>query len=164
MFRRARIAVVFYFIHASAAPAHIDLAPQFKRALDERRAVPVSIAFPNGAKLDGSVEATDKGNGILRLGRLDLRLQDLHDDGVLYAGQGILRLDTVDLGQPALVVSGIALHTGEKETDRPTPEAVTLIYLLDCAKGELRPVFNNTALPLASTVGKARPLRCKSAK
>lgn len=150
MFKHAAIALLFSSTCASVIASPVVLTGHFKKSLDERRPVTLMISFPQGVALQGTVEATDKGNGTLTLGELSLRLQDLHDDGLIYAGDGVLQLDTIDVGRPALIVSGIALRTGEKENDPQVPQAVSAVYVLDCGKGRLTTAFSNTPVSLAS--------------
>lgn len=149
MVRLAVMAVLCGLICASVQAAPVELSSHFKKSRDERRPVTVIIKFPQGVTLQGVVEATDKGNGTLTLGGLALRLQDVHDDGMVYANDGVLQLDAINVGSPALVVSGLALRTGEKENDPLVPQAVSAIYVLDCGKGRLTTAFSNAPGSLA---------------
>lgn len=136
-----------------AAPASTKGLPQaleadFARADATHQAVNDMLDLGAGVVVCARLETTQQGNGTLTVGNLSLRLKDLHDDGLVYAGNGVLKLDVIPLfphRQPgALVISGIALHTGDKERGEETPEAVVFIYRLDCSTGRFVRLWRNT--------------------
>lgn len=90
----------------------------------------------HGVKQPVSVEVSGKGNGTLTVANLRLTVLDEHNDGDLYEG-GLLHVEFVDItgdGYKDLVICGILIHTGEKETDAVTREPVCQIYVFDSAK------------------------------
>ena len=77
-----------------------------------------------------TIAVTNKGNGTLSIANLRLRVYDDHDDGLIYQGR-LLDIAFVDLsggGYKDLIVSGCAIHTGEKEDAVPKYEGVVFVY------------------------------------
>ena len=143
---------------AGAPPAPFALDADFAKADATHAAVADVLDLGDGVKLPARIETTTQGNGTLTIANLTLRLKDRHDDGLVYAGDGVLRLDVVRLAgasAPALIVSGTALHTGEKETDPQVPESVVYIYAVDCATGRLVRAWRNTSIDIELDTGAA---------
>jgi len=117
-----------------------------------------------GLQLPVRIETTGQGNGTLTVGNLILRLKDKHDDGLVYAGSGVLRLDIVPLGPrggpSALVISGIAIHTGEKENDPGAPESIVYVYQVDCAAGKLVRSWRNTDIDIELDTNAGGTIQC----
>lgn len=144
--------------HALSACAGPDLASAFPLESDFAKAnatgavVTDTLDLGAGLRLPVRIETTRQGNGTLTVGNLSLRLMDKHDDGLVYAGHGVLRLDIVRLargpGPAALIVSGIAMHTGEKESDPAVPESIVYVYQVDCAAGKLVRSWRNTDIDI----------------
>jgi len=79
------------------------------------------------------VSVTAKGNGVLSVANLRLRVFDAHDDGIIYE-DGLLRTEFIDIdrdGCKDLVISGIALSTGEKEGEPAMHHCIVFIYMFD---------------------------------
>ena len=102
------------------------------------------IEIGPGVQLDVTVDVTARGNGALRVANLNLRVLDEYDDGAVYVG-GLLHVEFLDItgdGFKDLVIMGTVIHTGEKETDPRSYEAVTSIYVFDPKKKEFRLAFH----------------------
>src|SRR5215831_13504459 len=67
------------------------------------------IQVTKDIKMPVRIEVTAKGNGSLRVGNLELKVYDDHNDGIYYEG-GLLDIDFCDLdgdGKRAMIISGI---------------------------------------------------------
>jgi hypothetical protein len=140
---------------ASAAPAlhsAFPLESDFAKADATKSVVTGALDLGSGLKLPVRIETTNQGNGVLTVANLTLRLMDKHDDGLVYGGSGVLRLDIVRLGPgraPAsVVISGIALHTGDKESDPSVSESIVYVYRVNCAAGTLVRSWRNTDIEI----------------
>lgn len=159
---------VFHAPRAAADPGATTvpwLKEAFSKADATHEVVTQILDLGAGLRLPVQVETTNQGNGTLTLGQVTLRLKDKHDDGLVYAADGVLRLDVVPLSsrrEPAtLIVSGIALHTGEKEGDPVIPESVVYVYQIDCTAGRLVRRWRSTEIELeVGGVGSGRAIRC----
>lgn len=149
---------------AAAPPTPLALEADFAKADATHAVVADTLRLDTGLQLPVRIETTTQGNGTLSVANLTLRLKDRHDDGLVYAGTGVLRLDVVQLSpaarHPALIVSGTALHTGEKETDPTVPESVVYIYDVDCAAGRLVRTWRNTSIDIELETNNGGSLRC----
>jgi hypothetical protein len=149
---------------ASGASAPLALEADFAKADSTHAVVTDTLDLGAGLRLPARIETTTQGNGTLSIGNLTLRLKDKHDDGLVYAGSGVLRLDVVALSPgrhpSALIVSGTALHTGEKESDPSVPEAVVYIYEVDCAAGRLVRTWRNTSVDIELDTSSGGAVRC----
>jgi hypothetical protein len=118
----------------------------------------------SGVKLPTRTETTSQGNGVLTVANLSLRLKDTHDDGLVYANGGVLKLDVVrlgaDRGPASIVISGIALHTGDKETDPSVPESIVYVYRVNCALGKLVRMWRNTGIDIELDVKVEGKIHC----
>jgi hypothetical protein len=86
-----------------------------------------------GMTLDAVVEVTAKGNGVLSIANLRLRVVDEHDDGIVYK-DGWAHTEFVDLnndGWKDLVVLGSLVRTREAASESPGGEPFVFIYLFD---------------------------------
>ena len=146
-----------------AATAPLNLEADFAKADATHASVTDSLDI-GGVKLPVVIDTTTQGNGTLKIGNLLLRLMDRHDDGLVYAGSGVLKLDVVALspGQraTALVISGVALRSGDKESDPVVPEAVLDLYALDCTAGKFIRVWHNAAVDVAIDTNAGGKIRC----
>jgi hypothetical protein len=167
-FSRLIIAAVFcQGLSVSAAPAQHTAFPldtDFAKADTTKSVVANFLNLGAGVKLPTRAETTSQGNGVLTVANLALRLKDTHDDGLVYANGGVLKLDVVRLGQhraPAsIVISGIALRTGEKETDPSVPESIVYVYQVNCGAGKLVRTWRNTDIDIELDTKVSGKIRC----
>lgn len=102
----------------------------FQKSLQSGESTAYRVNLGHGRSGNVKIEVTLKGNGAFILGNLNLRILDVHDDGVVYQGD-CLDVDAIDIdndGYIDLVISGIVVHTGEKDTDPILRESVAYIY------------------------------------
>ena len=102
------------------------------------------VEVGRGIRLPVTIEVTVRRNGTLKVANLELRVLDEYDDGQVYEG-GLLHVEFVDVtgdGFKDLVVTGIYVHTGEKEGDPVTREPVTSVYVFVPDKGKFRCAFH----------------------
>jgi hypothetical protein len=95
------------------------------------------IEMGAGVKLTALIEETNKGNGLLSIGTLKLKVVDEHEDGAVYAG-AVPHVEFADIdgdGIKELVVNGIVEYTDEKADVVREREAFVFIYRYDKAKG-----------------------------
>jgi hypothetical protein len=103
-----------------------------------------TVEVGRGIRLPVTIEVTVRRNGTLKVANLELRVLDEYDDGQLYEG-GLLHVEFIDVtgdGLKDLVVTGIYVHTGEKEGDPATREPITSLYVFVPDKAEFRRAFH----------------------
>lgn len=103
-----------------------------------------------GVSADVTIDVTAKGNGYMSLLNLRLKVFDEHDDGAIYEG-GLLHIDFVDLdgdGFKDLVISGLVIYTGEKETSPRSSEPVVFIYHLEPKQRKFKLVYKRASFDL----------------
>ncbi len=103
------------------------------------------IVLAPGVKMAATIEVSTKGNGSLRIGNLNLRAVDSHDDGSYYENE-MLDIDFTDLdgdGKREMVISGIVCFTSEKGSTVLRREAIVFIYKLQ-ADRTFKKVYWNT--------------------
>ena len=148
-FSRILVIVLVTNIWAIAAPSdrleRKELRPS-KEGMPGEESIHREVDFGKKVKLKASIEVTAKGNGALRLGNLNLKVFDSHDDGVVYENE-LLTIDIADLdgdGARELIVSGIVVFT---EDERPYKvikrEHVVFIYKLR-NRSNFDEVYRNT--------------------
>lgn len=152
---------------AYAAPSqHVALALEsdFAKADAIHAVVTDTLDLGSGLKLPVRIETTSQGNGVLTVANLSLRLKDTHDDGLIYANGGVLKLDVVHLapskGPASIVISGVALRTGDKETDPSVPESIVYVYRVNCAQGKLVRSWRNTGIDIELETNNAGKIHC----
>ena len=64
----------------------------------------------------------------------------------------------------SLVISGIAVHTGEKENDPVQEEALVFIYSIDCPSRKLVLSYRNSNTNIETPVEKSVPFSCPVTK
>lgn len=160
-------ATLFHALSACAGPNLVAVFPlesDFAKADTTGAVVADTIDLGAGLRLPVRIETTSQGNGTLTVANLSLRLMDKHDDGLVYAGNGVLRLDIVRLapgkGPAALIVSGTAMHTGDKEDDPAVPESVVYVYQVDCKAGKLVRRWRNTDIDIELDTHAGGVIRC----
>lgn len=95
------------------------------------------IHLGGGVKLTALIEVTNKGNGLMSIGTLKLKVVDEHGDGAVYAG-AMPHVEFADIdgdGMKELVVNGIVDYTDEKTDVVREREPFVFIYGYDKAKG-----------------------------
>lgn len=160
-------ATLCHALSACAGPTLSSVFPlesDFAKADSTGAVVADTLDLGAGLRLPVRIETTSKGNGTLTIANLSLRLMDKHDDGLVYAGNGVLRLDVVRLAPgnrpAALIVSGVAMHTGEKENDPVVPESVVYVYQVDCKAGKLVRRWRNTSIDIELDTHAGGFIRC----
>ena len=89
-----------------------------------------TIELGKDVSLPAKLEVTAKGNGILEVGNLKLKVYDGHDDGAYYDND-LLNVEFVDVtrdGYKDLVVSGDVLYTGDDDQVKSV-EPVVFLYV-----------------------------------
>lgn len=92
-----------------------------------------NVEVGNGDVLSAKIERTARGNGTLSIANLSIRVIDDYDDGLIYQ-HSMLHVEFKDLsgrGYKDLVVTGIAIQTGEKESDARRYIAITSIFMYE---------------------------------
>jgi hypothetical protein len=95
----------------------------------------ISINMTSSFELHVILDMTAKGNGTLELPDqgLLLRVYDTYDDGIVFEG-GMLKVSFVDLegsGVKNLIISGVAVLTGEKENSPHANAPMVQVYRFD---------------------------------
>jgi hypothetical protein len=91
------------------------------------------ISVAAGFEMLARIEITSKGNGILGIANLRLKVFDSHDDGT-YFENGLLNIDFKDIdgdGKREMIISGIVCITDENGKVPLRREPVVFIYKLD---------------------------------
>lgn len=128
-----------------------EIRASFSTLADDEGAKDFSVDLGKGKLAPVHMEVTRQGNGTLSILNLNLRLYDEHDDSAVYK-TGSLDIDGVDLnddGRIDLVVSGIVLHTGEKETDPKTEESVVFVYVQDSSGSKFNRAYKKGSIEVA---------------
>ena len=102
-----------------------------------------------GLKLPFALAGTNKGNGTLEIANLKLRILDDYDDSMIYDGS-LLNAEIVSLDETDgkyLIISGTAIHTGEKGNER-LPEGVFFIYRFDRVTKTFSRVYKHAGFDL----------------
>jgi len=108
-----------------------DLRPA-KGGIPGEREFRQKVAFGAGVTFEASIEVTSKGNGLLKMANLNLKVFDSHDDGVYYEN-GLLKIDFPDLdgdGRREIVISGTVCFTEEKTGQFTRREPIVYIFRL----------------------------------
>src|SRR5688500_6042992 len=95
------------------------------------------IELGAGVRITALIEETNKGNGLLSIGTLKLKVVDAHGDGAVYAG-AMPYVEFADIdgdGIKELVVNGIVEYTDEKTDVVRKRESFVFIYRHAKAKG-----------------------------
>lgn len=104
---------------------------------------------------------TDKGNGVLKVGGLALRIYDVYDDGVIYAG-GLASIHLVDLdrdGVKEILISITVIYTDEKSAAATHVAPYVFVYKYDDEKGLLIQANpNNERFHIEVSVGVPDPV------
>ena len=110
----------------------MDIKSAFENSTVTTKPVSMNIDFGNGLNIQAKLETTNKGNEILSLPNLSLRLQDLHDDGLVYKN-GTLRFDVMPPNRypysTGFIISGLVIHTSEKESDTAIEDIAVFVYI-----------------------------------
>lgn len=77
------------------------------------------IRLSDNLILPAEVAVSPKGNGSLAVSNLELMVYDNHDNGMIYGKEGVsITLTDLDHdGVKEIVISGVLVFTGEKESD-----------------------------------------------
>src|SRR5215472_9969627 len=121
-----------------------DLRPAKDGMPGEEELTKEIVVAPN-IRLMAKIEVTAKGNGLLHIANLNLKVFDSHNDGVFYENE-MLNIDFVDLngdGKREMVISGIVCFTDEKGDKVMRREAVVYIYALQSDR-TFKQVYRNT--------------------
>ncbi|MBI3725617.1 hypothetical protein HY251_16945 [bacterium] len=107
----------------------------------------LQLEVGHGVTLDVELGTTNKGNGIVRLGDLDIRVLDCHDDGFVYR-DGVLSMCFCDLngdGYLDLVVWGVGLIPAVDDDKSPPTEPVPVfgVYIFDPATCSYRKLMRS---------------------
>lgn len=163
----SRLSVLFVstFVSTCISAATVDVASALEIAVSEHRPVEVPLHMGSGINLTGMVDATNKGNGTLAIGNLSLRLMKRHDDGIVYGGNGILRLDVTPFTsrsqQASLVISGDLVRTGDKESDPKTHDVLVAIYSLNCKSGKFERAFSTSDYDIDLGLNEKSKIKCR---
>lgn len=107
------------------------------------------LVLATNLKMTAAIKVTTKGNGRMRIGNLNLKVYDSHDDGSYYEN-GLLSIDIPDIngdGTCELVISGIVCFTDEKGKMITRREAVVFIYVLQ-SNQTFKQVYRNTDIDI----------------
>lgn len=143
---------VFQIVAAPGDPveriSRNDLKP-LKDGMPGEEGLEKEVVLAAGVKMSATIEVTAKGNGSLRIGNLNLKIFDSHNDGSYYDNE-MLKIEFADLdgdGKRELVISGIVCFTDEKGDKVLRREAVVFIYALQPNR-TFKQVYRNTDVRL----------------
>jgi hypothetical protein len=110
------------------------------------------IELGKGIKITARTELTSKGNGVLMIKNLELRIYDAHNDAA-YFQDALLKTEFADIdgdGYKDLVISGIVIyeisHVGEKM--RFIREPVVFLYLYKKTEDSFRLGYKSASFTL----------------
>lgn len=121
-----------------------DLKP-LKDGMPGEEGLQREVTLATGVKISAVIEVTAKGNGRLRIGNLDLKVFDGHNDGIYYENE-MLNIDFSDIdgdGKREMLISGIVCFADAKGDKVLRREAVVFIYALQPNR-TFKEVFRNT--------------------
>lgn len=121
-----------------------DLKP-LKSEFPGEQGLKREITLAPDVKMTATIEVSNKGNGSLRIGNLNLRTVDDHHDGAYYENE-MLDIDFTDLdgdGKREMILSGILCFTNEKDDKVLRREAIVFIYKLQPDR-TFKLVYRNT--------------------
>ncbi len=128
------IVTLLFHLSSLAYPETIErrdfVRPDGSLPGEERFEKDIAIGLDVGVHV--KVEVTAKGNGILHVANLKLKVFKEHDSGHVFDG-GLLRVDFVDVtddGYKDIVISGIIRFTGDNG-DTIRSESVVCLYVFD---------------------------------
>jgi hypothetical protein len=114
------------------------------------RVLETRVNICGGVKLNALIEETAKGNGLLSIANLKLKVIDEHDDGAVYSG-AMPRVEFADIdddGLKDLVVSGIVEYTDEKSDTVRERESFVFIYRFDAKAEKFRLSYKHASFAL----------------
>lgn len=103
------------------------------------------VSFP------ARLEVNSKGNGLLGICNLNLKVYDDHDDGRLYEGS-LLRTVFTDLDEDGfrdLIISGRVLHTHEKSGQTESAEDVVFVYMFKPGTKQFRETYRRATFEIS---------------
>ena len=107
------------------------------------------VDMGGGIMLPFELHVTARRNGLLKLANLTLHILDAYDDSLIYDGS-LLNAEVVSLddsGTKFLVISGTAIHTGEKGNEK-VPESICRIFRFDPARKVFTSVYRRGNIDL----------------
>jgi len=147
------VAVSFTLLAGEAAGAQV-LSPSALHSdpdgMPGERVLRQVVDVGRGMKLTALIEETNKGNGLLTLGALKLKVVDEHDDGAVYAG-AIPHLEFVDIdgdGVKELVVNGTVEYTDGKTDAVHERESFVFIYRYDLTSKGFKLAYKHASFAL----------------
>jgi hypothetical protein len=87
-FRKLLAAFLSILASQYAYAKQIDIESMLRKSEVEQRPIPLVVPMGDHFNVSATAEATKEGNGTLTIGNLTLRLQDHHDDGLVYGSKG----------------------------------------------------------------------------
>jgi hypothetical protein len=102
-----------------------------------------SIAIGPAIDLPAAIEVTPRRNGTLAIANLSLRVLDEYNDPLMYE-RGMLHVKFIDLsgdGYKDLLITGIAVRTGEKSAAPTSREVITNIYIFNPVTRQFKEVL-----------------------
>lgn len=109
-----------------------------------------TIEVGPGTRMDATIEETNKGNGLLTIGNLRLKVVDSHGDGAVYQ-DGMPNVEFADIdgdGWKDLVVSGIVNYSDEKGVAIRKRESFTFIFRFDPRTKTFRQTYKHASFKL----------------
>lgn len=96
------------------------------------------------SKFKAVIEGTSKGNGVLLLKNLRLRVWDVHDDGAIYSG-GWLEAEVVDKPRQAIVIYGVIVLKDDADQKGASPiyRSLVGVYEYDPKSDTFTKVYGN---------------------
>ncbi|MBI3771138.1 MAG: hypothetical protein HY272_00320 [Gammaproteobacteria bacterium] len=127
-----------------------DTKAQFQEININNETASYVVDIGKNTRIDTVLEITPKGNGTIGIANLVLHVWDTHDNGLVYKGK-CLDVDGVDVngdGWHDIIVSGTAIHTGEKEWDNKEYESIVFIYLYDGKQGQFKEIYKKSSFEI----------------
>lgn len=112
---------------------HSELREDARNLIQGEQQLQRVIDVGPGTRERASIEVTSKGNGLLSIGKLRLKVVDGHDDGASYQDE-MAHVEFADVdgdGWKDLVIVGIANYTDDKGDAILKREPFTFIYKYD---------------------------------
>ena len=112
--------LAFYLAAFVATASASEVWPDAKAviAAESPKTAEKTIRASDALEIDASFNITTKGNGVILIPGLSIRVYDSHDDGLIFRG-GLLRCEWNFGHSVEFVVSGIAETTEEKKEEIP---------------------------------------------
>lgn len=137
-------------VPARAQVLSIDDLRDDKQGMPGEQQLQRVIEIGAGTRLPASVHVTNKGNGVLAIANLRLKVVDNHGDGATYQN-GMPHVEFADVdgdGWKDLLVTGIVDYTDDKSDKVRKQESFTFLYRFDPRSKSFRQTYKRASFAL----------------